>query len=260
MARVKLLVLAAVLVLLMAGGAQAAEVTARGYWWMEAISRTNWNFNAAQQDNFAVEQKLRTAFIFTANENLRAVLDTQIGSTNWGNGALQVSAGRTPNSTATGANGAGNGNIMLRQGFIEFKLPNTLVNTKVGFQVLSLPAAFGGGSAIFDDIAGAIVVSAPINENFSVLAGYTRPADSNTYGATASLNGTGTSTDAIFAAVPITFPGVSVTPFGMFAYSGAQSGGAYANLSATPAVRPGRPPTPRPPRACAATGLARPWS
>ncbi|MDP2848870.1 MAG: outer membrane homotrimeric porin [Humidesulfovibrio sp.] len=231
MARVKLLAMAALLVVSMAGAAQAAEVTARGYWWMEGVSRTNWNFNAGQDNHFSIEQKLRTAFTFTANENLRGVLDTQIGTNNWGNGLYQVSSGRTPNSTQGGANGSGNGNIMLRQGFIEYKWPQTQVNIKAGFQIMSLPAAFGGGSPIFDDQAAGLVVSAPLTDSVSLVAGYARPADSNNFGSTSQIDGTGTSTDLVFATLPIKTGSMSITPFAMYMYSGAQSAGANSNLN-----------------------------
>lgn len=198
---------------------------------MEAVSRQNWNFNDGKDNHFSIEEKLRTAFTFTANENLRAVLDTQIGTNNWGNGLYQVSSGRTPNSTQGGANGTGSGNIMLRQGFIEYKWPGTLTNIKAGFQIISLPAAFGGGSPIFDDQAGALVVSTPITDAVSLTAGYVRPADGNNFGSTSSLNGTGTATDMVFASLPIKAGSISITPFGMYMYSGHQSAGANSNLN-----------------------------
>ncbi|HWR03952.1 MAG TPA: outer membrane homotrimeric porin [Humidesulfovibrio sp.] len=232
MSRSKLLVAAALTVLLMATGAQAAELTARGYWWMEAVSRQNWNFNKGQDNHFSIEEKLRTAFVFTANENLRGVLDTQIGTNNWGNGLYQVSSGRTPNATTGGgAYSAGEGNIMLRQGFIEYKWPNTLTNIKAGFQIITLPAAFGGGSPIFDDQAAAFVVSTPLTDAVSLTAGYVRPSDGNNFGSTASLNGTGTATDMVFASLPIKAGSMNITPFGMYMYSGHQSAGTNSNLN-----------------------------
>ncbi|HWR03953.1 MAG TPA: outer membrane homotrimeric porin, partial [Humidesulfovibrio sp.] len=181
-----------------------------------------------KDQSFRIEQRMRTAFQFIANENLKAVLDTQIGSNTWGNGMYQVSAGRTPNATtAGGANSAGQGNIMLRQGYIDFKWPNTAVNFKVGFQSLSLPAAFGGGSAIFDDQAGAAVVSAPIVDGVKVLAGYVRPYDANNFGSTAAVQGHGTSADVGFLALPIDyFKGFSIVPFGAFMYAGGQAAAA----------------------------------
>ncbi|MBI5518538.1 MAG: outer membrane homotrimeric porin [Desulfovibrio sp.] len=234
MSRLKLLVLSLLMVGAFSARAQAAEITARGYWWIEGVSRTNWNFNEGQDNHFSIEEKLRTAFYFTANENLRGVLDTQIGTNNWGNGLYQISAGRTPNSTQGGANGAGNGNIMLRQGYIEYKWPNTQVNIKTGFQILTLPAAFGGGSPILDDQVGALVVSTPLTDMVSLTAGYARPSDSNNFGSTSAINGSGTSADLAFAAVPVKTKTMTITPFGMFLYAGGRAAGANNNLSATP--------------------------
>jgi len=223
MGRIKLFWLSALLLLVFAGSAQAADVKATGYWWIEGVNRTNWNFNAGKDNHFSIEQKMRTAFTFTANENLRAVLDTQIGTSNWGYGLYGIGAGRTPNTTSQGAIAAGNGNIMLRRGYIEYKLPNTRVNMSVGFQTVTLPAAFGGGSAIMDDQVASAVVSAPITDNLSIMAGYARPTDTNSFGSTSANSNSGSATDAVFAALPISYPQFSVVPFGMFLYSGAHS-------------------------------------
>ena len=217
------------LVLTVVGPANALELKARGYWWIEAVMKNNWDFlgkGAISEDKtFNIEQKLRTQFHFIANENLRAVLDTQIGTANWGNGMYAIGAGRsTTSATTTGVSSAagGAGNIMFRQGYVEYRWPSTLVNFKVGFQTLSLPAAFGGGSAIMDDQVAAAVVSAPITDNVSILAGYARPFDANSsYNTTVgSLSGSGTATDVVFAALPMTFKGFNITPFAAYANAG----------------------------------------
>jgi hypothetical protein len=222
MSRLKHVLLAAVLLVLVVGNAQAADVKATGYWWMEGVSRQNWNFDKGKDSEFSIEEKIRTAFTFTANENLRGVLDTQIGTGNWGNGLYQIGSGRTA-VTGAGANQAGGASIMLRKAYIENRWPNTQANMTVGFQTLTLPAAFGGGSAIFDDQVAAAVVSTPVTDNVKLLAGYARPYDSNTSGSTASFQGTSTSTDMFFAAVPVDFRGVNITPFAMYGYSGAHT-------------------------------------
>ena len=224
--------LLAVLVLSFASVAQAADIKATGTFNVESTWTNSLDFNTMSKDQtFHIEQRIRTAFQFIANENLKGVLDLQIGSQAWGNGFYQVSAGRTPNTTGTGSLAAGNGNIMLRKGYIDFKWPGTKVNFLVGYQTVSLPAAFGGGSAILDDQVGAAIVSAPITDNLSILAGYARPYDANTYGATAAVNGHGTSADVAFAALPVTLKGFSIVPFGAFMYAGAQA--AAANTGAT---------------------------
>ncbi|MBA4356164.1 MAG: hypothetical protein C0405_00385 [Desulfovibrio sp.] len=182
---------------------------------------------------------MRTAFTFIANENLKAVLDTQIGSANWGNGLYAIGAGRSTTSATTlgtsgGAGNGGAGNIMLRKGYIDFKWPGTKVNFLVGFQTVALPAAFGGGSAIIDDQMAAAVMVTPLTDNLKLLAGYARPFDSNSsYSTTAgSLSGSGTSTDVVFAALPIDFKGVNVTPFAAYANAGKDTALAGTGASA----------------------------
>jgi hypothetical protein len=182
--------------------------------------------------SFRIEQRIRTAFQFIANENLKGVLETQIGSNSWGNGLYQISAGRTPNDTARGSNSAGNGNIMLRKGYIHYKWPDTQENFLGAFQTLTLPAAFGG-SAILDDQVGAAVVSTPITDNVKLLAGYARAYDANNFGSTANVDGNGTQGDVAFAAVPVDFSGFNITPFAAFMYAGRQAAGANAGPATT---------------------------
>ncbi len=240
MKKLSMFAMLAVLVLGLAAAAQAADIKVSGKWQIEAQSRTNWDYTGHDEENrFWIEQRMRTAFHFIANENLKAVLDTQIGSTNWGQGVYSVGAGRSA-ATTGGAASAGAGNIMLRQGYIDFKLPGTQIQTKAGFQTVSLPAAFGGGSAIFDNQVASLVVSSPIMDGLAVTAGYMRALESATNSPASS-----SSYDAVFAALPITPKGFNITPFAAFAYVGAGSGGlatgtngfATANSSAANGVR-----------------------
>ena len=237
--------------------ANAASIKATGAWQIDAAFTENNDFNGETKDNsFSIGQRMRTAFQFIANENLKGVLETQIGSNSWGNGLYQISAGRTPNATATGSNSAGNGNIMLRKGYIDFKWPDTKVNFLVGFQTVKLPSAFGGGSAILDDQVGAAVVSTPITDNVKLLAGYARPYDANNFGSTANVDGNGTQGDVAFAAVPVDFTGFNITPFAAFMYAGAQAAGANAG----PATSWGCPQRPGMGRGLIARGIPPgPW-
>jgi hypothetical protein len=225
---------AALLVLGIASGAQAADIKATGKWQIDASSSDSLDMNTATKDNnFRIEQRIRTAFEFIANENLKGVLDTQIGSNSWGNGEYGISSGRTPSTTAAGSNSAGAGNIMLRKAYIDYKWPGTKVNILAGFQTVTLPSAFGGGSAILDDQVGALVVSAPITDNVKLLAGYARPFDSNTAGSTATVQGEGTGSNVIFAALPLDFAGsTNISPFGAYVNAGQQAAGAGTGASA----------------------------
>jgi len=227
MKKMSVFAILALLVLSIAGVAQAADIKASGVYQIDSSWNNDLDFatqtaNSATK-NFHIEQRMRTAFQFIANENLKGVLETQIGTNNWGQGQYSIGAGRTPNTTAMGGNSAGNGNIMLRKGYIDFKWPGTKVNFITGFQTVKLPSAFGGGSAILDDQVAAAVVSSPITDNVKVLGGYVRAADSNGFGSTSAANPS--FADVVFAALPIDFTGYNITPFGAFMYANSN----YAN-------------------------------
>ncbi|SNR78625.1 hypothetical protein SAMN04488503_1270 [Humidesulfovibrio mexicanus] len=204
--------------------ANAASIKATGAWQVDAAFTGDNDFNRQTKDNsFSIGQRMRTAFQFIANENLKGVLETQIGTNSWGNGLYQISAGRTPNATATGSLSAGNGNLILRKGYLDFNWPDTKVKFLVGYQSLTLPAAFGGGSAILDDhVAGAAAI-VPVTDNISLVGGFARPLDSNNFGATANINYAGTSTDAAFLYANLDFTGFKVQPFFAYAYAGANT-------------------------------------
>ncbi len=244
MKKIYAIALLGLMVLGMAATASAADIKASGKWQIDTTLQ-NADFlkdGAASEDKqFNIEQRVRTAFQFIANENLKGVLDLQIGSANWGTGAMGIGAGRSGNLTGTGSLAAGNGNVMLRKGYVDFKWPGTKVNFLVGYQTVSLPAAFGGGSAIIDDQVAAAVMVAPLTDNIQLLAGYARPYDSNSaYATTAgSLSGDGTAADVVFAALPIDFKGFNITPFAMYANIGSQAAGSTTGGTALPGLASG---------------------
>jgi len=225
MKKMSYLGLLAVLVLGFATAAQAADIKATGKWQIDASMSNDMDMNqVTKENNFRIEQRIRTAFQFIANENLKAVLDTQIGTNSWGNGQYQIGSGRT--SLEAGNNTAGGSSIMLRKAYIDYKWPGTKVNITAGFQTVNLPAAFGGGSAILDDQVGSLVVAAPITDNVKILAGYARPYDGNTSGSLATVQTEGTGSNVIFAAVPVDFSGTNITPFAAYANAGDHVAGA----------------------------------
>jgi len=210
--------------------ANAATIKATGQWQVDAAWTNDQNMRSDDKnDDFAVLQRMRTAFQFIANENLKGVLETQIGTNNWGNGLYSVGAGRSPNTTAgvtASSLGSGQGNLLLRKGYLDFKWPGTKVNFLVGYQSLALPSAFGAGSAILDDhVAGAAAI-VPVMDNLSLVGGYVRPVDLNQYGSTATNNGNGTYADASFLYANVDFTGIQLKPFFAYAYAGKQTTGA----------------------------------
>ena len=191
---------------LSAAVASAADIKATGNWMVEANWNANWDFQDdvagttdPDRSAFGITERADTIFEFIANENLKAVLYTRIDG-DWGRpGTMEM--GTTPNA------------IGVRRAFIDFNYPGTDVNVRAGYQAVTLPNAFGGGSLILDEEVGAAVVSGAITDNVGFLVGYARAFDS---GNTTDAN-KNAYVDGYVAALPLTFDGISLTPFGMYA-------------------------------------------
>lgn len=230
-----LLVLVAAMVMGSVASASAADVKATGSWTISAEIRDRQTLNQNEGDTFNVYQRARTAFQFIANENLKGVLNTQIGTGTWGSGLFQIGAGRNTSATAGGAAAAGNGNIMLREGYVEFKVPGTQALVKGGFQGISLPSAVGGGSPIFDDQVGALVSVLPVMDSLSLVGGYARPTQGS------GNNNSGSSFDMGFLIADVKpMKGLNFQPYVAYGYAGAEAvRGLVANTTGTNPANPG---------------------
>ncbi|OIN99287.1 MAG: hypothetical protein AUJ49_11435 [Desulfovibrionaceae bacterium CG1_02_65_16] len=215
-----------------ATAANAASIKATGAWQIDASWLNQMDFDKTNKDdNFSVTQRIRTGFQFIANENLKGVLETQIGTNAWGNGQYQIGAGRTASTATGGANTMGNGSLVLRKAYLDFKVPTTKINILAGYQSLALPSALGGGSAIMDDHMAGIAAVVPITDGFSLVGGYARPYDMNTSGSASTNSGvSGEAFDASFLYANIEGTGFKVQPFVAYAYASGTQVQSYAGV------------------------------
>jgi hypothetical protein len=133
-------------------------------------------------------------------------------------------------------------NIETKWAYLDFNVPGSTVNVKVGLQPLALPSAFNGSTAILDADGPAVVVSTPFNDMVALAVGWTRLADKYTgsttqgAGATASTGWDPARTraldegDVFFAALPITPKGLNVTPFFAYGLVGRDLGDPFGGL------------------------------
>ncbi|HBR06237.1 MAG TPA: hypothetical protein DD766_03995 [Desulfovibrio sp.] len=214
----RLILLAAVLALVlgMASMASAATIKASGQWALEFLFSDNFDMDSEDDGpdgdgDFNVYQRARTQFDFIANENLKGVLATEIGTTRWGSG----NAGGTnegfrfhDHSTA----------IRVRRAYLDFMVPDTKIAVRGGLQGIALPnsGAFNNSNMILDDEMPALVVSTPIIDEVSVLAGYGRLYDQDDDDSGHS-NG---SFDTGFLALPVKLDGFQFAPYAVYAYVG----------------------------------------
>jgi len=204
MKRLVLLAVLAAFVFGTAATASAAEIKASGSWAFEFIwADTDFQDEASKSSEFDVYQRLRTKFEFVANENLKGVLYTEVGTSTWGREMQADSNIKSAKSDE--------GPIEIKAGYIDFNWPGTQQNVKVGHFGVALPSAVAA-SIIHDDESPAVMVSGPITDNVSYLVSWVR-ADKEDSDARNESN-----LDLWIGALPVTFDGVSVTPF--FAIAG----------------------------------------
>ena len=229
MRRIIPMLLAVVLVLGSAAAAHAdgIDVKVKGTWdfafgWATNVGWANSNYHERKDrndDSFIARSRVRTQINFITSEYLQGVLMFEIGDLDWGRGG-------------TSGRGSGGGldadgvNVETKRAYIDWIIPETEVSVRMGIQGLKLPSG-PLGSPVFDSDVAGIVVSSPITDMISVTGFWIRPFnqylnDSEVSGAFA--NSLDDEMDAFGLVLPITGDGWAVTPWGMYAFVGANSG------------------------------------
>ncbi|MDR2745608.1 MAG: outer membrane homotrimeric porin [Desulfovibrio sp.] len=151
-----------------------------------------------------------------ASEALSGQLFFEIGSHRWGNGAASLGA----DNTAA---------IKLRRAYIDWMVPQTDLKIRMGLQGIALPS-FTTQSMVFNDDVAGITASLKVNDNVGLTAVWVRPYNDNYTGGYEIVNGANGSNanrasyldnvDAFALLVPLTFDGVKVTPWALYAAIG----------------------------------------
>ncbi len=195
-------------------GAQAVDFKASGEWFM-GFGASDGGFakqerGGSGRDVFKAQQRLRLQLEAIVSESLSGTLQVQIGDTKWGNGE------------SGGALGADGKIITMRSAYIDWFVPNTELQFRMGMQGLALPNV-AGGAAILDDQVAAIVASYQINDNAAVTALWARPFNDNWVNndTTSGYSSNYLDNVDIFAlTVPLSFDGFDITPWASVAMVG----------------------------------------
>ena len=230
-------ILALVLALGLSASAGAIDFKTSGSWIMSFGYGANGNFMGKYdghtqtgwgqgQDNFEPSQRLRLKLDAIASESLSGTVFFEIGESFWG----QASTGAALGSDAA--------NIRLKNAFIDWAMPDSKIRTFMGIQNITTPSMASGNSILNDDVA-AVVVNAQISEQIGVTAFWARPYNDNYPGWTNASGktlraGYLDNVDAFGLTVPLTFDGVSITPWGMYAASGPNAFRGNVNSSGSP--------------------------
>ncbi len=225
MKKIATLLLAAGLVFGAATGASAIDFKAKGQWIMDFEYGQNGNFMGKSnghtptgwgkggEDDFEARQRVRLSFDAVASEALSATFGVEIGKSVWGRG---------DKGTALGADGTGQ--IKVRWAYLDWMVPETDLKVRMGLQGMVLPSfTIGGSDVLWDEVAG-ITASYKVNDMVGITAFWARPFNDNYSGTNWSgdtnRNGYLDNLDAFGLVVPLTFDGVKVTPWGMYAAIG----------------------------------------
>ena len=227
MKKLMTLALAAAMMLGATTGANAIDFKAKGQWIMsfdygmhgnfsknKAATNSGYRSNSQNEDQFEAMQRVRLQLDAVASEALSGTVFFEIGETVWGD-----------NGTGGALGADNNGVVKLKNAYIDWMVPQTDLKVRMGIQGLALPSFTTNASQIIDDDVAAITLNYQFNENVGVTAFWARPYNDNEgywYGNNHTKYGDSymDNMDMFAVLLPLTFDGVKVTPWVMYAALG----------------------------------------
>ena len=241
MKKLMTLALAAAMMLGAATGASAIDFKAKGQWIMSFDYGMHGNFGESKaknnsgfgkhEDEFEARQRVRLQLDAVASEALSGTVFFEMGDQIWG----QDSTG--------GALGADGKVVELKRAYIDWMVPQTDLKVRMGIQGIALPSFTTNASQIMDDDVAAISLNYQFNENVGLTAFWARPYNDNAgYYKNSDFGGTQyknymDNMDMFAVLLPLTFDGVKVTPWVMYAAMGP---GMFDNFAKEPGNAWGR--------------------
>ncbi len=224
MKKIATLLLAAGLVFGAATGVSAIDFKAKGQWIMSFDYGQNHAFtggngrtgNGNGEDEFEARQRVRLQLDAVASEALSGTVFFEIGDQLWGR------ANGIANRGAGGALGADGVAVEVKRAYIDWIVPETDLKVRMGIQGIALPSFTTGTQVLDDDMAG-ISLNYQFNENVGLTAFWARLYNDNGSYTTASgrtYNNYMDNLDAFALLLPLSFDGVKVTPWAMYAAIG----------------------------------------
>ena len=222
MKKLMTLALAAAMMLGAATGANAIDFKAKGQWIMSFDYGMHGNFGESKaknnsgfknEDEFEARQRVRLQLDAVASEALSGTVFFEIGDQVWGD---------NDNGGALGADGKV---VELKRAYIDWMVPQTDLKVRMGIQGIALPSFTTNASQIMDDDVAAISLNYQFNENVGLTAFWARPYNDNAGYKSSDAGSTKwdnymDNMDMFAVLLPLTFDGVKVTPWVMYAAMG----------------------------------------
>lgn len=188
-----------------------------GFFLQDKIGRFDGTFaeykDGGNSHEFVARQRVRTWFDFIMSESLKGQLVLEIGETNWGNVGENTAAGSGFSLNGDGVS------IEVRRAFIDWIVPNTTLQVRMGLQDFVMPMALGKNVAFDDQMAG-IMLSYKFNDMFAANLFWARPYDGTVNDAYTNERSGEDEMDVFGLIIPITGTGWSVSPWGAYANIG----------------------------------------
>jgi hypothetical protein len=229
MKRIRLLLLSLVLTLAATGvaGADGVDVKVKGEWdfsfgWTGNFGFTNSihgdAFEGGEDPSYA-QQRIRTQIDFIISENLSAVFGVQVGALTWGRGRSDDGAVHSG-----GQMDADYVNIATHLAYLDWMIPHTDIQVRMGIQGVALPSTPMGSPVLDSQVAG-IAVSTPLTDWLGLTAMWLRPYDAYA-GDAGGANPRFDEMDIFGLVLPVDIEdiGVKITPWFFYGLVGAGSG------------------------------------
>lgn len=218
MKKIAVLLLAAGLLFALPAGANAVDFKMKGRWAYNFSYGANGAFTAgngrtgfnSSEDQFEANQQVRLQLEAVASEALSGTVHFEIGGYNRGTAQYW---GSNASGASLGADGTW---IKVKWSYLDWVVPQTDLKVRMGIQPMQLPDFINSNQVLADDVA-AITTSYAFNDNVGVTAFWARILNDNSTSATNRYANYMDNLDAFGLTVPLTFDGIKVTPWGMYA-------------------------------------------
>ena len=219
--------LAAGMLMGVAGGAKAIEFKAKGEW-LVGFGVGDGNLSKNTKDNNGTKTKTNNEDQFGASQRVRLQLDAVASEALSGTVYFEIGDQRWGKADEGGALGADGRVVEVKNAYIDWLIPQTEARLRMGIQTTTLPNV-AGGSAIMDADAAALTANYKFNDNVGLTFMWARPVNDNFSNNYIDRNNNQSSTekanyldnlDLFMLSMPLTFDGVDVTPWVMYGMRG----------------------------------------
>ena len=219
--------LAAGMLMGVAGGAKAIEFKAKGEW-LVGFGVGDGNLSKTTRDNAGNKTKTNTEDQFGASQRVRLQLEAVASEALSGTVYFEIGDQRWGKSDEGGALGADGRVVEVKNAYIDWLIPQTEARLRMGIQTTTLPNV-AGGSAVMDADAAALTANYKFNDNVGLTFMWARPVNDNFSNGYFDVANNKSSTekanyldnlDLFMLSMPLSFDGVDVTPWAMYGMRG----------------------------------------